>query len=1074
LSFEGGRDFSDCRREPYARCVLNCPNCGEENPDRFRLCGFCGTPLVAQAPAQELRKVVSILFCDLKGSTSLGESLDPESLREVMSRYFEVMSAAITRHGGTIEKYIGDAVMAVFGLPRVHEDDALRAVRAAQAMQDGLRELNAEFERVYGVTLANRIGVNTGEVVAGDATTGQRLVTGDAVNVAARLEQAAGDTETLIGPLTHRLVRGVVEVEELEPLSLKGKAETVPAFRLVSIRDAFANDPLTSRQALVGRSDEFTTLLDALADVGESRRTRGLLVLGEAGVGKTRLIDEFTAAAGGSARVLRGRCLSYGNGITFWPIVEAVRAAAGVENGDQAATVLAKLDAFVGPEHADVNARIASLLGLTETPFSLPEIFWAVRRLLAVLSRDRAVVLVIEDLHWAEPTLQELLESLLSDEDGATALIVSAARPDVLEKYPQLADVEALTLARLSASETGALVEAMLEGPVEAAAATRIVEAADGNPLFAQQLVSMLRENGQLELADGVWRLAELPTDWVPPTIHVLLSARIDNLERENRAVLEPAAVVGHLFPIDAVAELSDDFVKNQVPSRVDWLTENWYFATPTDRPPAEFRQFHHIFIRDSVYESLLKRQRAGLHERFVAWADEVNGDRAAEFEEILGYHLEQAHRYLSELAPADDHAVSLGVEGSRRLASAGRRAFVRGDLPAAATLLRRATQLLQPGDRRRFALIPDQAEALMQIGDFEAAEQAVADAFEGAARLGEPELAGGAAVVRQLIGFRSGDAEGWSLAARTTADEVIDAASRIGDAATLARAYRLIASIDGKALRYGAAAEAMGLAIEHARRAGDLRQERRASTAYALTSTYGPTPVDEALARCTAVAQRASGDRQAEATVQCLAAHLHALRGDFELSRELCARSRALFEDLGLPMDAASMVLESSRVELLAGDPAAAEVELRRGFRELEELRERFVLSTLSGLLARALWELRRPDPAEDLTMLAEELSEPDDVDAQVHWRCVRAKVHASRGAADEAEALVRSAIELVEPTDAVIQQIEALVDLAEVLTMIGRPGADEARARAHALALAKGSEVLAARALGSARAAV
>src|SRR6476660_96100 len=232
--------------------MITCSNCGEENPPKFRLCGFCGTPLQPEAPAQEVRKLVSILFCDLKGSTSLGETLDPESLREVMNRYFEVMSAAITRHGGTIEKYIGDAVMAVFGLPRVHEDDALRAVRAAQAMQDGLRELNEELLATYGVTLANRIGVNTGGVVAGDATTNQRLITGDPVNVAARLEQAAGDTETLIGALTYKLVADAVDVEAVEPLTLKGKAAPVAAYRLISVRAA-EELAASSQQELVGR-----------------------------------------------------------------------------------------------------------------------------------------------------------------------------------------------------------------------------------------------------------------------------------------------------------------------------------------------------------------------------------------------------------------------------------------------------------------------------------------------------------------------------------------------------------------------------------------------------------------------------------------------------------------------------------------------------------------------------------------------------------------------------------------------------------------------------------------------------
>ena len=1043
-----------------ARELISCPNCGEENPDKFRLCGYCGAALVAAAPPQELRKVVSILFCDLKGSTNLGEALDPESLREVMAQYFDVMSAAITRHGGTIEKYIGDAVMAVFGLPRVHEDDALRAVRAAQAMQDGLRSLNAELDRRYGVTLANRIGVNTGEVVAGDATTQQRLVTGDAVNVAARLEQAAGDTETLIGELTYRLVRGVVEVEAVEPLTLKGKSEPVPAYRLVSIGDAFANEPLAQRQALVGRTAEVERLLAGLEEAIATGTARNVLVVGEAGVGKTRLLDEAMGAFG-QARVLRGRCLSYGEGITFWPLIEALRSASLVEDGDSNATAVSKLGALVGAGHSDVIDRLSALMGLSELPFPLTELFWAFRRLLELLAAKGPVVLLIEDLHWAEPTFHDLLDSVAEME--AAVFTVAAARPDVLERRPSLAEGTIVKLERLTHGETAEMIETLLGAPLAEEGLTQIVSASDGNPLYAQQLVAVLQEDGSLQFQDGCWQLAALPTGWVPPTIYALLSARIDNLQREDRAVLDPASVIGHVFPAAAVNHLSEEFVRGQVDERMERLTALQYLQAATDhRSEERLHQFHHIFLRDSVYETLLKRQRATLHERFVEWADTVNGDRAVEFEEILGYHLEQAHRFLLELAPSDDHAEELGRDGSRRLASAGRRAFVRGDMPAAATLLRRARLLLPEDDLGRLTLAPDLAEALMQVGEFGEAAEIVDSARRQAEAIGDPGRAGGALVVGELVRLFSGDTDGWSETAHTTANAVITTARELGDHVTLARAFRLLAWIDGKACRYGSAAAALGKAIEHAREGNDIRQERRASTAYALTSAYGPTPVEEALERCAEVADRVAGDRQAEAAVLCVAAHLEAMRGQFDLARQLCGESRRLFEELGLRVEAASMVLESARVELLAGNPADAERELRRGFRVLDELRERYVLSTLAGLLARALWLQGRPDEAEDHTVLAEELADPDDVDAQVNWRSVQALVLASRGEGDAAEKLARGAVEMLEPTDATILQIQALLDLADVLDRLDRPGAEQARSRAHALALAKQSDVL------------
>ena len=306
-----------------------CGNCGEQNPDRFKLCGFCGTPLVQTLPAHEVRKTVTIVFSDLKGSTSLGEALDSESLREVLTRYFEEMRAALEEHGGTVEKYIGDAVMAVFGLPTLHEDDALRAVRAAAGMQAALARVNEELERVWGVRLTNRTGVNTGQVVAGDPVAGQRLVTGDAVNVAARLEQAAGAQEVLIGEPTYRLVRDHVEVEEVEPLELKGKSERVPAYRLIGVRD----EPVTAKGAvrpIVGRDDELEQLRLALGEAVMAASPRLATIVADAGVGKSRLIEELARTVADEAQILRGRCLAYGRGITFWPIRELLHQAAEI------------------------------------------------------------------------------------------------------------------------------------------------------------------------------------------------------------------------------------------------------------------------------------------------------------------------------------------------------------------------------------------------------------------------------------------------------------------------------------------------------------------------------------------------------------------------------------------------------------------------------------------------------------------------------------------------------------------------------------------------------------------------
>jgi class 3 adenylate cyclase len=322
--------------------VQICPNCGEENPPRFRLCGFCGAALVeAAAPVapREIRKTVTIVFCDLVGSTSLGERLDSESLREVMNRYFTAMRAELEDHGGTIEKFIGDAIMAVFGLPTLHEDDALRAVRAAAGMQAALLRLNDELDRSWGIRLANRTGLHTGEVVAGDPTGGQRLVTGDPVNTAARLEQAAPTNEILIGELTYRLVREAVEVEQVAPLELKGKLARVPDYRLVAVSDeAVRGRDVTAPEAspMVGRAGEIARLREAFAAAVEKRSLRIVTIVGDAGVGKSRLTREFLASVAEQAYVVRGRCLPYGRGITFWPLVEIVRSAAEIDDDDPA------------------------------------------------------------------------------------------------------------------------------------------------------------------------------------------------------------------------------------------------------------------------------------------------------------------------------------------------------------------------------------------------------------------------------------------------------------------------------------------------------------------------------------------------------------------------------------------------------------------------------------------------------------------------------------------------------------------------------------------------------------------
>ena len=379
--------------------MLTCPSCGRESPDDFAFCPACSTPLAAVKVVPDVRKTVTVVFCDVSGSTALGEQLDPESLRDVQSRYFGAMREAIERHGGTVEKYIGDAVMAVFGIPQLHEDDALRASRAVVDMREGLAALNKELKRDRGVTIQVRIGVNTGEVVAGDPAAGQALVTGDPVVVAARLEQHAAPGEILLGEDTRRLVRDAVDVERVEPLELKGKAERVPAWRLLGVRDATSAVPRQLGSPMVGRERQLAQLRQAYEAAVEDLGCQFFTLFGSAGVGKSRLVEEFISGLGDGATILVGRCLPYGEGITYYPVVEAIKQAAGLADFDLPEVVEARVCALLeGDEHQELVCRhVSQLMGLGESAAG-EETFWAIRRFFEATARAHPLVLVFDDV----------------------------------------------------------------------------------------------------------------------------------------------------------------------------------------------------------------------------------------------------------------------------------------------------------------------------------------------------------------------------------------------------------------------------------------------------------------------------------------------------------------------------------------------------------------------------------------------------------------------------------------------------------------------------------------------------
>ncbi len=1029
--------------------MVNCPSCGEENPPKFRLCGYCGTPLTSAAPAAPLlvRKTVTVLFTDLKESTALGERLDAEALHMVKERYFNAMAAEITRHGGKIEKYIGDAIMAVFGLPRAHEDDALRAVRAAAGMRDALVQVNADLTALYGVALSNRTGVNTGEVVANDDPgANQQLATGDAVNVAARLEQAAPADQIYLGEFTHRLVRDAVEVEPVEPLEMKGKSQRVTAFRLVAAKGLEGN-ARRHDTPLVGRDAELGLLATSYREVCDASVTRLVTVLGDAGAGKSRLLSEFVGGLPRQTRVLRGRCLPYGDGITFWPLRGMLGEAAGIREDDSPEAARAKLLATLGV--ADVADRLASAVGLSASSFPLHELNWAARKFLEGFAARSPVVALIDDIHWAESAFLDLLEHVLEASTAAPILVLVTARHDLLEERPQWGERPGairLALRPLSDEAARQVVENLLGSaglPIDLVA--RIVAAAEGNPLFVEQMLSMLIDGGVLRQVDAGWACGDGDREIaVPPTIHALLEARLDQLGREERVVVEPASVIGLEFAQPAVESLVPEVMRPTTRSHLAALMRKRFIDSARASEAEVVYRFHHQLVRDTVYNGLLKRTRATLHINFVRWADRVNADRdrALEFEEILGYHLEQAHHYLRELGLLDEQGVAIGNDAARRLSSAARRAVARGDLRAAANLFKRATALLASDDPRRTELLPEFGETLMILGDFAGARAVIAEAGVAADRSSSQRIMASSQIVGMFVRFYSGELGDWSEETLKTAHSLIPVLERERAHSELAMAWRLIVYVHGVAGRYSLASEAGERSTAHARLAGNDRLVARNSTILSINALYGPTPVPQAIAQCEKLIAQGLSDRQIECGIMCTLAQLKAMNGELGEARNLYRRGRAMLRDLGQGVYAAATGVDLARVELHGGDLSIVEREVRADYEFLAKMGETYYLSTIAALLARVVRDQGRDDEALALSRISEQATAADDIESQALWRSIRAPIVARAGNSALAEDLARTALEMVRRTEAPWLQADALSELASVLRIAGKAG--------------------------------
>jgi class 3 adenylate cyclase/tetratricopeptide (TPR) repeat protein len=1027
--------------------MLACRVCGEENPEKARFCNACGEAL-AEEPSEPFRRVVTILFSDVVDSTGLGERLDPETLHHVLTDYFEGVRPVVERHGGMLAKFIGDAVMAVFGLPELHEDDALRAVRAALEMREALTDLNEGFEQRYGITLATRTGIDTGTVAGAGVAPERNFVAGDTANIAARLQQSAKPGEIMLGGSTFTLVCNAFDAVPVE-LELKGKRHALAAYRLVSSE---ARREIVPRfeAPFVGRRDALAELEWELKRAVTEDGCRLVTIVGAPGIGKSRLVHEFVAGLSQQATVLRGRCLPYGDGITFWPLAEMVKQAAGIGENDGPDEAVAKVEALLTPaeDARGVAEAIAQLTGLLETTGVVEEGFWAVQRLIGKLAESRPLVAVLDDAQWAEATLLALIENVVRSTERGPVLLLCTSRPELLERRPDwgrgLGPGRGTTvrLEPLDDAACDRLIAELLGSPREALEVRgRVADRAEGNPLFVEQMISMLIDEGRLEQVDGRWvAVGDLETIDIPPGIHALLVARLERLDPDERAVLCRAAVMGQIFYVGALEELAPPGVASRIPAMLlEFVRKELLRPCRSDFAGQEGFEFRHLLIRDAAYEALSKESRADLHARFGDWLERVSGDQPGEYAEIVGWHLEQAHRYFSELGPLGERGAELGRRAADRLAVAGATASARGDKFAGVTLRSRALALMAEDDARRPQLLADLGDALLWSGRFDEAGRALAEAIDQAsgdeltrvrARLAQMRLR---FQVDSEADYEELEAEGLDTAALCEAR---------GDDFGAARAWRVVYWARWGLCQLERMRPAAERAYEFDRRARDPHYPQDDLIGVLVSLVWGPTPASEALARSEEILEHVRGHRGAVAHATCFRGQLHGMLGQPEAAREMILRGVTDRRELG-DLPGAAMSLGEGLgyfVEMVRGDWEAAEYELRRGFDELVSMGDKNYLAITSGWLAHCLYRLGRYEEAEEHASICERAAAKSWVAAQVVWRGARAMLLARRGAVERGEALAREAVELALRSDRVDTQTDALMDLAEVLLADGR----------------------------------
>lgn len=961
----------------------------------------------ARAPPAELetRRPVTVVVADLVEAADSVE--DPEAIRALRRPGLERLRETVARYGGSADELPDGSAFAVFGSPLAHEDDGIRALRAADEL------------RKHGIV--SRAGIETGEALI------ERGLppTGQLVRSAAQLRDHALQGEIVLCPATRRLVSEVAVVDPLE-------RRTQGAWRLREVNADAPTRELQLDAPFVGRDRELAVLCDAFSRSAEDSSALLVTVLGEPGIGKSRLAHEFAERVAGEARVLVGRCLAYGEGISYRPLKDVLRQLR-IHEGSGLKAVLA--DNEDGSAIAD---RVDAVLGDAELPYRVEEIRWASRRLFEALAREQPLVLVFEDLHWADPNFVDLLQHVVETSRHAAILVLCLARSEFREERPgwELPDERGtmLTLEALGVAAAEKLVSSLDRArSLTTEWRASLIDAAQGNPLFLEQLVAFAHERG-------------IPGDLdVPPTLRALLTARLDRLGPGERAVLECAAVVGREFWAGAVGEILPPDARSTFRRHLTTLSRREFTEpAPSAVPFEDTFRFRHVLIQESAYRSLSKARRGELHQRLATLLERMPTGQLADEDEIVGHHLEQAYVYRAELGPIDEPAQALAEGAADRLDRAGRRALVRGDAAAAVNLLDRSRRLLSHHPRR-LELSVSLAEALVLAGELGRSLQLLEETIEEGKRCGDLRSEWLAAVQHAHVGKLLSPRQWPKERITQTAEQGIRVFEALEDQVGLTRGQLLLADVCFDECRYDAAANHFRRAVEHARRAGDEREELLALNALHASLYFGTTHVDVARAQAEALLARAQGLPGLEARVLLTLAGLEAMNGGADESRALYLRAKSIADELGLRQLVATAPLFTEEVGLLFGDAVFAERELRAGHEELEAIGEKGVRSTVAAHLAEALYQLGRHREAERFADVALTIASRNDIATQARGRAVKAKLLAARQDFDGAERLGRKAVALAADTDDLFMHGQVLFALAEVLLLARRH--DEAR---------------------------